>query len=133
MKLTPVTDRDAQFLYDLLKERPAKANISHRTMPSMREHQAFIDSEPYTAWYVIADDQGRRCGSVYLTDRDEIGVHVLAAERGKGYGRFAVDTIIYLNPRKRFLANIAPGNKDSQRFFMGMAFDLVQLTFERRG
>lgn len=130
MKIHAVTDEDSEFLYALLKERPPYANISHRRMPTVAEHNAFMASSPYEAWYVIEDDDGLDCGSVYLTRTNEIGVFVWSTERGKGYGRSAVLELMRLHPRKRFLANIAPDNRESQQFFMGLGFKLCQITME---
>ncbi len=47
MKYDPVVLKDAQFLYDLLFERPSYANISHKEMPTYDAHCAFIKSKPY--------------------------------------------------------------------------------------
>ena len=132
MRLHPVTDDDAEFLYALLKERPKYANISHRRMPTMDEHRSFIASAPYTAWYVVEDDEGFDCGSVYLSKLDEIGVSIFSTERGKGYGRQAVCELMRQHPRQRFLANIAPTNTDSLNFFAKFGFKVIQTTMEKR-
>ncbi len=132
MKLHPVTFDDAEFLYALLKERPKYANISHQRMPSFPEHQAFIASNPYETWYIVEDESGFDCGSVYLSKADEIGVAIWSTERGKGYGRKAVTELMRLHPRRRFLANIAPMNTDSLAFFGQFGFKAIQVTMERR-
>ncbi len=131
MKLHPVGPEDAEFLFALLKERPAHANISHRRMPSWDDHVKFIASCPYEAWYIIEDDEGADCGSVYLTKADELGVFVWSTERGKGYGRAAVAEVMRRHPRRRFVANIAPMNRESQSFFASFGFKLIQYTMER--
>ena len=35
MELKPVTENDAEFLYELLKERQGRINITHKRTPSM--------------------------------------------------------------------------------------------------
>lgn len=131
MKLRAVTDDDADFLFALLKERPPYANISHRRMPTFDEHKAFVASQPYEGWYVIEDDDGFDCGSVYLSKLGEIGVFVWSTERGKGYGRKAVEDLMRLHPRRRYLANIAPDNRESLYFFGQFGFRTIQITMER--
>ena len=37
-KLIPVSKSDIRFLYDLLKERNSSINISHRKMPTYKQH-----------------------------------------------------------------------------------------------
>ena len=53
IKLKIVSKSDYRFLYNLLKERDSKANISHKTMPTYTEHLRFIKSRPYRKWYVV--------------------------------------------------------------------------------
>lgn len=130
MKLRPVTEADGVFLYALLKERPAYANISHREMPTIEEHMRFLNSQPYAAWYVIEDDAGD-VGAVYLTKHDEVGAFVWSSLRGRGIGHWAVEELLRLHPRKRVLANISPLNTGSQRFFQSLGFELRQLTYEK--
>jgi len=139
MFLFPVTVNDAEFLYALLKERPPEANISHHEMPTFEEHVRFIESNPYEAWYTIEALTGspgfeapRKIGALYLTRRDEIGVHILSEHRGRGYGRPAVQMLMERHPRERYLANISPLNETSQRMFRSLGFNLIQWTYERR-
>ena len=52
-ELIPVSKSDFRFLYDLLKERTSSTNISHKKMPTYKEHVKFVNSKPYAKWYVI--------------------------------------------------------------------------------
>ena len=45
-KLIPVSKSDIRFLYDLLKERNSSINISHRKMPTYKQHVKFVNSKP---------------------------------------------------------------------------------------
>lgn len=127
--LTPVSPkRDADFLYGLLADRDPGVSISHKNMPTFDEHLAFIESKPYAAWYII----GPETGSIYLTHRDEVGIHIRRDKQGSGRGRKAVEALMQLHPRPRYLANIAPGNAGSLRFFQRLGFTCIQHTLELR-
>ncbi len=45
--LKTVTDTDHKFLYELLENRDSRANISHKKMPTYRQHVKFVKSKPY--------------------------------------------------------------------------------------
>ena len=122
------TEGAAELLYRLLQERPPEANISHRKMPTWAEHLAFFNSKPYLAWYIIhADDEP--VGACYLTHMREVGLFVLEKHRSKGLGGKALDALAQKHPG-RLLANIAPGNDGSQKFFEQRGFKLIQHTYE---
>ena len=122
-----------KVLYALLAERETRVNISHRRMPSIRGHRAFIVSRPYKAWYLVRDLSGGPLGGVYLSRRDEIGVFIFKKFRGKGYGEEAVRLLMRKHAAvKRFLANINPKNRRSVRFFNALGFKHVQNTYELR-
>jgi RimJ/RimL family protein N-acetyltransferase len=118
-----------RILYDLLAERPAYANISHRKMPTVRQHGAFIRSRPYRCWYLIRHEAAY-VGSIYLSRSDEIGVFIFARYRGQRLGPRAIELLMRKHPRRRYLANIAPGNKGSIRMFGRLGFRLIQHTYE---
>ena len=122
-----------KFLYELLKERDATVNISHREIPTFEEHTRFVDSRPYREWFVIFEEWGNvdmgPIGAIYLSKENEIGIFIAKAYQGKGYGKKAVRLLMQINPGKRFLANIAPGNVRSLVMFEKMGFELKQLTF----
>lgn len=126
--LAPVKTR--QFLYDLLKERPPEANISHRQMPTFEDHCAFVSSRPYAAWYLIFDG-GDPAGSIYLTQQGEIGIHLIKSRQKQGLGANAVSELMRQHGRRRYLANIAPANEPSRKMFKGMGFKLIQETYEK--
>jgi RimJ/RimL family protein N-acetyltransferase len=120
----------AKFLYELLKERDPSVNISHRKMPSFEDHVAFVDSRPYSEWFIIFVME-RPVGSIYLSKQNEIGVFIAKSEQGRGYGKSAVRLLMDINPSKRFLANVAPGNTRSMAMFERLGFELIQLTFRK--
>ena len=74
LKLLPINEKDYEFLYELLSERKQITFISHKKMPTYEEHVKFIESEPYSKWYIIQIDD-KKIGSIYLTKENEIGIH----------------------------------------------------------
>lgn len=119
---------DDRFLYALLKERTKAQSISHRKMPTFKEHQAFMQSDPYHRWFIILSGC-TRVGSIYLSKRREVGIHIARKYRGRGFGPIAVQTLIQAYPGK-MLANIAPKNTPSERMFKRLGFKKIQHTYE---
>ena len=129
ISLKSVTNSDVKFLFDLLKERDPRVNISHRKMPTYSQHTKFIKSKPYSKWYIILKSK-QKIGSIYLSKNDEIGIFLSKKFQGKNVGNFALNELMKKNPRKRFLANVNPKNKKSIQFFKNNKFKLIQYTFE---
>jgi RimJ/RimL family protein N-acetyltransferase len=120
-----------ELLYRLLEERGPHVNISHRGMPTWKNHLRFIAGHPYSAWYLVRSGQDY-VGAIYLTALGEIGIGVLAQWRGHGFGRAAIRALMRKHPRSRFLANINPSNATSIRMFSEMGFQIIQQTYELR-
>jgi len=129
IKLTAVTKNDALFLYDLLKERKPNVNISHEKMPTYVQHIKFIESKPYSKWYIIKFGN-KKIGSVYLSKQNEIGIFIIKDMHSKKLGTSILKALIEKNHRKRYLANINPKNKKLIGFFKKNGFKLLQYTFE---
>ena len=130
ISLKSVTNSDVKFLFDLLKERDPRVNVSHRKMPTYSQHTKFIKSKPYSKWYIILKSK-QKIGSIYLSKNDEIGIFLSKKFQGKNVGNFALNELMKKNPRKRFLANVNPKNKKSISFFKNNNFKLIQYTFEK--
>lgn len=129
IKLKFVTKADYHFLYELLEQRNPIVNISHRKMPTYKEHIKFVLSKPYSKWYIIQYNN-QKIGSIYLTKQNEIGIFLLNEIVGKGVGSKALELFIMQNPESRYLANINPKNKESIRFFKKFGFKIIQHTYE---
>ncbi len=129
VKLKIVKKSDCEFLYDLLKERDPRANISHKTMPSFEKHVKFVMSKPYSKWYVIQTSENN-VGSIYLTANNEIGIFIKKEFHGNGIASNAIKLLFKKHPRSRYLANVNPKNKKSLRFFKNNGFNLIQHTYE---
>jgi RimJ/RimL family protein N-acetyltransferase len=121
------TEGADQILYNLLAERPVYSRISHKGMPTMKEHQAFMRSIPYQAWYLILVNEAA-VGSVYLTRAREVGLFVFKTHQGEGVGREALRLLREKHPGPLF-ANINPGNRQSRNFFVRNGFKLKQVTY----
>jgi len=126
--LKSVNETDNKFLYDLLKTRDPIANISHKKMPSFKEHIKFVKSKPYSKWYIIKHNN-EKVGSIYLSKQNEIGLFLKNNVQGQNIGKHALESLIMKNPKKRILANINPKNKKSIKFFEKNGFKLIQFTF----
>lgn len=120
---------DSKFLYDLLKNRDPITNISHKKMPTFKEHKEFINSHPYTKWYIILFKK-RKAGSIYLSKQDEIGIFIKKEFQNMELGTKSLNLLMKKIPRKRYLANVSPQNKNSQKFFKNNDFKLIQYTYE---
>lgn len=120
-----------ELLYRLLAERAPHMNISHRGMPTWKEHLRFIAKRPYSAWYLVKHEQDY-VGAIYLTELGEIGVGILRERQGEDIELRAVKALMQKNPRRRFLANINPANRAWVRMFRGLDFKLIQHTYELR-
>ena len=127
--LRSVKESDCLFLYELLKERDPRANISHKKMPSFVQHVKFVLSKPYAKWYVIVECENR-IGSIYLTKDNEIGIFLKKNLQCKGIGVKVLKLLMENNPRDRYLANVNPKNKKSIQFFKNNGFKLIQHTYE---
>jgi RimJ/RimL family protein N-acetyltransferase len=109
-------------------EREAHQSISHRQMPTLQEHKAFIASRPYLHWYLVY--VGEYAGAVYLSKQREIGIGILKAYRNQGYAKMAISQLMGMHPGQ-MLANINPANRESIDLFTGLGFRLLQLTYAR--
>jgi len=129
ISIHPVKKSDSNFLYELLKERDSRANISHKKMPSIKQHEKFIQSKPYSKWYII-QSSNKDIGSIYLSKNNEIGIFLIKKNQSKGIGFNALKLLMEKNPKIRYLANVNPKNKKSIEFFKKNGFKLIQHTYE---
>ena len=131
MELKPVTIDDAEFLFDLLKQREGIVNISHKSLPTWEEHVEYIKNNTYQSWDIIWVDDVR-IGNIYLTDRDEIGIFLDKKYQSNGYGSIAINEFMKKNGKKRYLANIRPTNYKSIQFFGKHGFIHIQNTYHKK-
>ena len=131
MELKSVTLDDAEFLYELLKQREGRVNISHRSIPTSTEHRDYIENHSYQSWNIIWVENNR-VGNIYLTQRDEIGIFIDNKFQGRGYGSQALKQFMEKNGKKRYLANINPTHYKSIQFFGKHGFIHIQNTYHKK-
>ena len=128
-----------QFLYQLLRERPSEATISHGAMPTFEQHRAFVTRQPYRKWFIIATGDGEWVGALNLTDRNEIGIAILKTHQRRGYAIAALQCLqVTVEPlqaepgvrRGRFVANVALANNASHALFLKAGGEGIQITYE---
>lgn len=131
LKLKIVSVLDSDFLYQLLNERPQYVNISHKKMPTKKQHMKFITSKPYSKWYIILMDN-IKIGSIYLSKQNEIGLYIKQNWAWKGLESLVLKQLIMKNFRPRYLINTNPENKKLISLLKKHKFKLLQQTYELR-
>ena len=131
MELKPVTADDAEFLFDLLKQREGTVNISHKSLPDWEEHLQYVKKHDYQSWDIIWVEN-TRIGNIYLTKNDEIGIFIDKKLQFHGYGSKALEEFMKKNGKKRYLANINPTNYKSIQFFGKHGFIHIQNTYHKK-
>ena len=131
MELKPVTADDAEFLFDLLKQREGTVNISHKSLPDWEEHLQYVKKHDYQLWDIIWVEN-TRIGNIYLTKNDEIGIFIDKKLQFHGYGSKALEEFMKKNGKKRYLANINPTNYKSIQFFGKHGFTHIQNTYHKK-
>lgn len=124
MRLEPVWKEHHKFLYRLLSQREPYQNISHKSMPTWSEHVDFVNSRPYSEWYIIIMDD-LYVGAIYLSRENEIGLFIDKKYRGAGLGSIALNMLIKSTHVRPLKANIAPSNVRSRKFFERHGFTLM--------
>ena len=71
-KIVP-TSKQVSDLHKILLDR--KYSISHTDIPSLNEHNKFVLSHPYVAWYLIYKSENL-VGSLYVHSDNSIGLNV---------------------------------------------------------
>lgn len=129
IELKRVTKSDIDFLYELLSERTSIESISHKKLPTKKQHVKFVNSNPYSKWYIIKLNNAK-IGSVYLTQINEIGISIIKKFESQNIRQLILLKLFEKNPQERYLANINPKNKDLKLFFKKNGFKLIQYTYE---
>ena len=127
--LKPVDKSDIRFLYNQLKERDSKINISHKKMPKFEDHSKFVLSKPYSKWYIIILEK-QKIGSIYLSKQNEIGIFLMKSWNVDDIRLESLIILMKKNPRKRYLANVNPNNKKLISFWKKNNFSLVSYSYE---
>ncbi|EPA05227.1 hypothetical protein BG20_I0207 [Candidatus Nitrosarchaeum limnium BG20] len=129
IRFKKVTVLDTDFLYRILEQRNPNNNISHKKMPTLLQHRKFIESDPYSYWYVIYFSN-LKIGTVYLTSINEIGLHIKNEFQNLQIEKTILNKLFRKHPRNRYLVNINPKNKRMILFLKNNGFNLLQYTYE---
>lgn len=138
MKLVPVdftNPEHARLLYELLAERTPEQSISHKAMPTWEEHLTYLAQmapdhgviyDRFLTWDLIA--VGDVVGSIYLTQRNEIGISIFKRYQRQGFGSEAIELLMQQCLGGPFYANINPANEASRKMFEKLGFKTIQHT-----
>ena len=124
-----VTESDIEFLYDMLAQRDYASNISHKNIPSFLQHKKFVQTKPYSYWYVITSNN-KKIGTVYMTKINEIGLNIKKEFQSSILEKTILKKLFQKHPRKRYLVNVNPKNKKRIQFLKNNGFKLIQHTYE---
>ncbi len=129
------TEEHAAVLYKLLKKRLYSNNISNTNLPTYDEHELFVFSNPYRAWYLIQYEKNY-VGSLYLLKSNSVGIFLLPR-----HINFFAPAIKFLMARYKplpliksvrapfFSINISPENADLIKAIRSFGGKLVQQTY----
>ena len=121
--LQEITENDAEFLYDMLKERDATINVTHKKLPTFVEHLEFIKSDTYDAWYIILVES-KRVGHIHIYNDDTIGWFIKKEFKGLGFVIPAFEELMRLHKRKKYLGRVNPKNYEAQNLLIKLNFVL---------
>ena len=123
VKLKEVTVENADFLYEMLKERDSTTNVTHKELPSFNKHLEFIKSNPYDVWYII-EIESKQVGHIWLDNADRIGWFTKKEFKGFGFVIPAFEELKRLHKRKKYLGEVNPNNFESQNLLTKLKFVL---------
>ena len=135
IKVTNST-HNIKILYGLLKKREKKRDISHKKLPSFKEHEYFVNASPYRFWFLIYKNK-EIMGSIYITKLNEISIKLI--KNSKLVYKETLNTIIKnIKPLKpipskrnsNFIINIAPNDKYYVTLLSKIGAKKIQETFQ---
>jgi hypothetical protein len=129
IELILIKKSDHLFLYDLLKNRKVIENISHKKMPTYKQHVQFINTKPYSKWYIIFC-QKEKIGTAYLSRLNEIGIHLINSVIEKKLNKEIISKMMEKNDKDRYLINVGIKNKKLSKLVEFYGFSKIQTTFE---
>ena len=127
LKFRLINKSDLKFLFNHLKERDPRENISHKKMPTYDEHVKFVLSKPYSKWYIIFE-RNKKIGSVYLTKADELGLHLKKEYFRESLMKEILESLMKSEPNKRFVFNVSPRIKKFMKFLQKNGYVISQQT-----
>ena len=123
VKLKEVTEDNAEFLYEMLKERDSTVNVTHQKLPLFNEHLEFIKSKPYDAWYII-EIESKQVGHIYIDNENRIGWFIKIEFKEFGFVIPAFEELKILHKRKNYFGKVNPNNFEAQNLLTKLKFVL---------
>ncbi len=127
------TEVQLENLYKLLKKRTH--TVSHKRLPSIKKHVAFVKSNPYRHWYLVKIDNNFE-GSFYIQNDNSIGINIQTCDN---YIMKCVLKFISLNfspnPPKpsliseTFFINVPHSDKAMQTTLTNLGLQMAQVQF----
>jgi hypothetical protein len=133
-QLVEKKDEHIRLLFELLNDR--QFSISHKIQPSYLEHEIFVRSDPYRAWYLVFCGE-KMAGSFYLTndnyiglnfrDQDAVTIHSVLTYIVKRYTPLpAIPSLVPCH----FSVNVAYANDDLITILRQFGCQQIQTTFQ---
>ena len=132
-KIIP-TDIQIEALYELLGQR--KHVVSHKKKPSLAEHQEFVCSNPYRAWFII-NRNSTPIGTIYISDENTIGINFSASLDYKFVKKIVAYVKTNYSPLPEiksirgstFAINVSPKNKPLIRALEILEAKVIQVSY----
>ena len=128
------TDIQIVSLYKLLDQR--KHIISHKNKPSFAEHQDFVYSNPYRAWYIL-ERNSKQFGTIYISNENTIRINYSTSTDYK----FLEEILSYVKANysplpeiksirgATFVINVSPKNKSLITALEILESKVVQISY----
>ena len=128
------TDIQTEYLYELLDQR--KHVISHKNKPSFAEHQEFVCSNPYRAWYLVESNL-KLIGTIYISNENTIGINFSASLDYKFVRKIVAYVKTNYSPLPEiksirgstFAINVSPKNKPLIRALEILEAKVIQVSY----
>jgi len=120
-----VEDEDIEFLYEMLKERDSRINVSHKELPTFQQHKKFVKSKPCDGWYIIMA-QEKKVGHIQIYNDDRIGWFIKNEYKRLGFVIPAFEKLKKIHPREKYLGKVNPDNLEAQNLLIKLNFVLKE-------
>ena len=128
------TEIHLDILFSLLGKR--EFFISHRGLPSFKEHKNFCLSNPYRFWYIITSGN-KTIGTFYLTEENSIGINIENSNEDlfASVLEFILSTFIPLPSQaskvtEGFHINVSPKNKQLLKASHSLGGEINQVSLK---
>ena len=126
--------KNSDILFNLLSKRSFK--ISHKKMPSIKDHYKFVKNSKYRYWYFIILNE-EYIGTFYIKNDNSVGLNI----NGYYTQNLIKNIISYIKENFKplpeikserinsFFYNVSPENKKLIKVLKKLKFKNIQLTF----